>query len=399
MRISVVSEQVFSKTPDGAYWTTGAPGSFWKRYLEVFEKLRIVARVERITTPPHGSQSFNHRNVELVDVPFYRGPSQFLTRVRSVRAALHTCFCRGDAWLLRVPSTLANLLTPVLEKQQQPYAVEVVGDPQDVFATKGISHFFRPVFRRWFSRHQQNQCQRAVAAAYVTKQQLQSRYPASLAALTTHYSSLDLPDQAYLDQARPPERFRERPLKLITVASLAQLYKAPHILIDSLAKCLHQGCDVRLEIVGDGIYRGQLQQQVSKLGIENRVQFTGQVSSGRPVWNRLDENHLFVLPSLTEGLPRAMIEAMARGMPCIGSTAGGIPELLPEEFLVQTGCQDSLSAKIAHVSGKPALLHAMSAANLSEARQYQAKILRARRNALYRHLLEIAMRRSGGLAA
>src|SRR3546814_19147926 len=55
------------------------------------------------------------------------------------------------------------------------------------------------------------------------------------------------------------------------------------------------------------------------------------------VWTILGRSDLFVLCSDTEGMPRALIEAMAAGLPCVGSAVGGVPELLGPEALFEPG--------------------------------------------------------------
>ena len=90
--------------------------------------------------------------------------------------------------------------------------------------------------------------------------------------------------------------------------------------------CAHQGLDVRLCLVGDGKHRPELERRAAALGVSERIEFRGQLASCELVRQELDRADLFVLPSRQEGLPRAMIEAMARGLPCIGSTVGGIPD-------------------------------------------------------------------------
>ncbi len=100
----------------------------------------------------------------------------------------------------------------------------------------------------------------------------------------------------------------------------------------------------------------------------------------------LDRADLFVLPSHQEGLPRAAIEAMARGLPCVGSTVGGFPELLPAEDLVPPGDAAALARKLREVVTDPDRLDRMAARNLGAAREYREDVLRPRRTAFYEHL-------------
>ena len=83
-----------------------------------------------------------------------------------------------------------------------------------------------------------------------------------------------------------------------------------------------------------------------------------------------------------------MIEAMARALPCIGSTVGGIPELLPPEDMVFPGDAGALARKIREVVTDPARMARMSARNLKMAREYRGEILRERRIAFYRYVRE-----------
>jgi glycosyltransferase involved in cell wall biosynthesis len=81
-----------------------------------------------------------------------------------------------------------------------------------------------------------------------------------------------------------------------------------------------------------------------------------------------------------------MIEAMARGLPCIGSSVGGIPELLAPEDLVPPGDPNALAAKIREVVTAPGRMERMSARNLTKAREYHEGALRQRRIAFLKHL-------------
>src|SRR5205814_1087186 len=141
---------------------------------------------------------------------------------------------------------------------------------------------------------------------YVTGGALQRRYPCP--AYSVGVSDVQLPPDALASAPRQPRRGGE--LRLVTVGSLEQLYKAPDVMIDAVAECVRVGTEVRLVIVGDGKYRPELEARARSRGVADRVEFRGQLPAGRAVRDELDSADVFLLPSRTEGLPRALIEAM-----------------------------------------------------------------------------------------
>lgn len=402
MRLVITTEHRFFRTPDGVYWTTSAFAyPFWLRYLEVFERLRVVARACLVQEPPPNSVRSDGDSVEFYPVPYFLGPGQFLLRALRIYTALERAVTNDDAVIMRIGSPIATLLEIPLRRQRHPYGVEVVGDPYEVFAPGGVNHPLRPLFRWWFTRAQKRQCWNATAAAYVTQHKLQRRYPcrgaeASISdveisevsfpktsrGFQTYYSSVELTPESYLSGLHRHVEASRR-VRLILVGSLEQYYKGPDVVIAALAQLCTTGHDLELVIVGDGKYRQELQRLAERLGVGDRVLFRGMLPAGQAVRDELDAADLFVLPSRTEGLPRAMIEAMARGLPCIGSTAGGIPELLPPEDMVPPGDVEALARKIQEVLAAPTRMQEMSRRNLDKAQEYHQDILRQRRYQFY----------------
>lgn len=387
MDVTVLLEARYVQTPDGAVWARGVfPYTFWTRYLDVFDRVRVVARVQPVAAAEDKWNRVDGEGVIVHPVPHYIGPGQYLRRRREVVGAIRGAYDPRSAVMLRVASQLGNCLFPLLRRRGHPYAVEVVGDPWDAFSPGAIEHPLRPAVRRWFAYQLRRQCRHAAAAAYVTERALQRRYPPNPEAVTTHYSSIELPPEALVDQPRQASRSPERRWRLIMVGTLDQLYKAPDLLIDAVAISARRGVNLELVLVGDGQCRPELEQRARDRGVGDRVIFRGRVPPNQGVRSELDAADLFVLPSRQEGLPRSIIEAMARALPCIGSDVGGIPELLAAEDIVPVNDVDALADRVAQVLGDPARLEAMSRRNVAKAGEYRDELLRQRRRMIYEAL-------------
>lgn len=396
MRVMVTFEHRFISTPEGHVYTRGTVDySFLSRYLAVFDEVVVLARMEDVDEIPPNKSRADGPNVSFFPVPYYFGPIQFLKRYREVKASIRQAVNAADAYILRVVGPIGTLLWRCLMNKRIPYGVEVVADPWDLFSPGGLKTKLRPLLRRKMRWDLVRQCCQASVSSYVTEYTLQKRYPPRC--WSTHYSTIDLPADVILDDSMVDKRMERieskinsgEPLRLCFVGSISQLYKAPDILISSVADCTKKGINLELVILGDGQYKRQLEEQARRLGIAEKVLFLGNVPPGKAVYEQLDQAELFVLPSRTEGLPRSIIEAMARALPCIGSTVGGIPELLGEEFVVPAGDVESLAEKIEEVLADKRKLREMSWRNLEKAHEYCIDKLNPRRKAFYQRLYEI----------
>ncbi len=386
MKVVVSPSARFIITNEGALWGLSPSVGYnnWSRYLDVYDEVNLLVRAEKRESPPEDAVLASGTGVQALPLPFYHGPIQYVQRYRHIQATLKHHIRASRAIVLRLPLTIASSIINVLP-DGYPYGVEVVGDPYDVFGPGAVRHPLRPVFRQWFAHNLRHQCANASAAAYVTAAALQRRYPPGPNAFTTHYSSIDLTDEAFVASARI---FTElpTPLRLILVGSLDQMNKAADVLIDAVALCLERGLNLHLTLVGDGKHRQELEAQAVQIGLGEAITFTGNLAPGPQVRAQLDQAHLFVLPSRQEGLPRAMIEAMARGLPCIGSTVGGIPELLSDEARVPPGNVQALADKITEFVKSPTLLTRLATENLDKARAYHQQVLRVRRKEFYQYI-------------
>jgi len=385
VKVSVTSEYRFTCLPDGSVWTeTAFPYSYWQRYLGIFEEVKIIARVKTATTVDANWKRVDGSHISVLPLPDYLGPLGYFKARGKIRKKMKEYLSVDGAIVLAVPSPIALVAEKIIIKKKLVYGVEMMGDPWEVFSGSGIQHPLRIYFRHSLTRATQRQVYGASSVSYVTQNTLQKRYPSSPHSLSTGVSNIDLlPDHV----ATCPRVFTaDEKIRLISVGSLEQLYKNPDVVLKSVANCIKNGLNISLTWIGGGKYLSELTALSNSLGLAEHVQFLGQVPAGELIRKQLDEANLFVLASKTEGLPRALIEAMARGLPCIGSNVGGIPELLEPEELFQANDPVALQNKIEQISKNRELMALMSQKNLLKSQPYLKENLDQKRSQFLAHL-------------
>ncbi|MCZ7545985.1 MAG: hypothetical protein M5R40_21775 [Anaerolineae bacterium] len=147
MRLVLSLEHRFDRTPDGAVWTqTAFAHSFLCRYLDVFDHVRVVARVRETPSVGPDWKRADGEGVSFVPLPHYVGPYQYALQAREVHRVAQAAVRPEDAVILRVGSQIANAIVPMLRRSGHPYGLEVVNDPYDIFAPGAVRHPLRPCF-------------------------------------------------------------------------------------------------------------------------------------------------------------------------------------------------------------------------------------------------------------
>ena len=143
---------------------------------------------------------------------------------------------------------------------------------------------------------------------------------------------------------------------LVTVARL-QHGKGHDVAIRAVCRLRRSGRDVRLKIIGGGPERPDFESLASDLEVDDAVEFAGSLSE-HDVISRIRAADAFVLASRVEPLGVAYMEAMALGLPTIGTTTGGVGEVITHDhdgLLVPPGDEERLAQAIARLMDDPAL--------------------------------------------
>jgi glycosyltransferase involved in cell wall biosynthesis len=159
-------------------------------------------------------------------------------------------------------------------------------------------------------------------------------------------------------------------------------------LLQSVSILLRQRANVRLLIVGDGVIRKDLETQARDLGISENVVFLGHREDTDELLQALD---IFVLPSLSEGIPMALLEAMAASRAVVASRVGGIPEIVEdgvEGFLVEPMDVTQLAENCGRLIESPEIAMKMGEqARKRVMQEFSAAAMADRVAALYKELV------------
>jgi glycosyltransferase involved in cell wall biosynthesis len=169
-------------------------------------------------------------------------------------------------------------------------------------------------------------------------------------------------------QWRAQEGFREDDFLFVCVARFAR-QKNHALLVKAFAQGPASRPNARLILVGDGVLRGELETQVTSLGLAGRVRFLGLRSD---IPELLGASDVFVLSSDFEGNPLSVLEAMAAGLPIVSTAVGGVPSLLENGtsgLLVQHGDAAGLSSAMESLLADRKLRQAMGAAAARRGRE------------------------------
>lgn len=372
MKLGFVFDARFTKYQNSFYSVSLSAELLTDRYLTVFDEMVIVGRYKEVTQSPEGKlQQCTTDRIQFQGI-LDEGPLKrvfhFAKDSRAIYRALSDCdavICRG--WRG----------TSICRKLNKPYLIEVVNCAWDSYWNHGLlGKIVAPVMFmiRRITTYQ------APFVLYVTNDFLQKRYPTkgksvgvSDVSLQEHHDEVLTARLKKIAQSSPEDK-----LILGTAAAVDVPFKGQRFVIRALAQLKKQGItNIEYQMAGGGD-QSKLIKLAEKLDVLDQVVFKGSVVHDE-IFSWFDTLDIYLQPSLQEGLPRAMIEAMSRGLLCYGTKTGGIPELIPSECVCSNNY--NIANKIAAFLKNYSCVNAsyMAEVNFEKSKQYAANLLRDRR--------------------
>lgn len=277
---------------------------------------------------------------------------------------------KADLVIIHGPSVIGNMAAKISRKLNKPILAVVVACVWDGYWNHSLKGKFFAAYgylagRRFVAKSQ--------FALYVTQDFLQRRYPTnapSIGCSDVNISSKIMPNKVY-------DKSRTKQLKIGTVGSVGVRYKGQEYVIRAMPELQKHGITVDYYLIGSG-NQSRLKMIAEKCGVNDNVHFIGIVPHEK-IPSMLQNLDVYIQPSLQEGLPRAVVEAMSVGLPVIGSNTGGIPELIDKKWVVKRRSSKAIYEKILRIMN-PNVLWEVGNRNLIESRKYEASVLDKKRN-------------------
>lgn len=387
MKVVWAHDHTFYFNESGKFFSGGKlPYAVWERYLGVFDQITVACRGKKTSADADmsGKTISSGPNVDFLVLPSLSNPVNKLTKRGYIEQTLKESIGKADAVIARLPSEIGAEAIRVARSLGKPYAIEVVACAWDGLWNYGNlqGRLYAP-----FALMQTRMIAKSAPyALYVTEQFLQNRYPCA-SGHTESCSNVEIPETSDEVLARRLERIQSiastTPMTIGLIGSLNGRTKGIDIALKAIAKVRsYLPQSVKFRVLGDGD-PARWQALADKLGIGSIVSFEGVLPSGGAVLEWLDGVDLYVQPSYQEGLPRATIEAMSRGCPVLGSTAGGIPELIHESCLHRPGQVGQLAEQIKRAVTDRTWIKEQAEQNFGRSRFYTKTKLDAKRQAFW----------------
>lgn len=370
--------------PDGQVYGTHFTEAVKQRYLLLGDHVTLLMR----EAPLEGSADrFSHissTDFDFVPVPNLLSPVGRITNHVSAMRVIAAAVANADLVVARIPSLTSRIAIAQAQRLRKPYLVECVACNWDALWNHGWK---AKLSASYYFMMQKSVMARSTHAIYVTSEFLQRRYPTRGKHTAISNVELAVTPQTVLEQRL--RRIRtgtsaDSRLKLVTVANVAVPYKAQGDVISVLPEVVRAGVDAEYHLIGEGDPR-RLQRLAQELEVGSRVVFHGAQPHDH-VFELLDDMDVYLQPSKQEGLPRALIEAMSRGLPAAGARTGGIPELLDAGRIFHPGAKGEILPIIRTLTD-PKHQEQDARRNFERASDFTEPLLNAARKAFYREFL------------
>lgn len=375
MKILFLHDHKIYKKYNGLYSRGGLSRKVLERYLLPNNDLTLATR------------TLTQSNIKLMtllspgDISFVPIPNLASTNILNYIDAykkLTQVIAEQDTLIVRLPSFI-GVFGLVLAKDKN-IIIELVGCPWDSLWNHGslAGKIMAPIqwlLTKYFVKKSRN-------VIYVTSEFLQRRYPTDANnAVGCSDVEIELDPSILANRKQYISSVANRKIKIGMIGNLEAKYKGFDTALEAMSFINKE--KYVLELVGGG-NPADVYNQIKACHLVDCVRIIGTLEHPYGIYDWLDQIDIFIQPSRVEGMPRALIEALSRGCACIGTDAGGIPELLNSANIIKKNDSKKLSHLIINMSTENELLKEAEC-SIKKAKEFDKDELECKRNIFYKN--------------
>lgn len=360
----------------GEFYLLSKAYYIYKRYAEAFGDIVLCSRF-----------------VEVDEIPVDCMKADFITQsivcdslskalLGGYREQMMTAMKQCGLVVGRFPSIIAFRARDCARKLGKVFLAELMCDGWDSYWNHGLTG---KLIAPYMTTKMKSCTWDADFAVYVTEKFLQSKYPCKNPSI--HASNVVITDTDPEILNRRLEKIRQtdpRNISMMTSASVDLHSKGQEYAVKAMGLLKQKGTHVTYYLAGDGDPE-YLRKFAREAGVEEDLVFLGRLPLEK-VFEMLDEIDIYIQPSLQEGLPRSVIEAMSRGCPVLGARTAGIPELMDAECVFERASAQSIAEKMESMLENGLEKYAQH--NFTHAQDYRTDVLDSRRTQYFEMIKE-----------
>lgn len=356
-----------------SYYSNNLPSSIWRdRYRKLFDQIVVYARQIDVKSCAEACSDYDGVDFRLTHLGVDK--NELILKNKAIYDEIDALVREADFVIARM-GFFGVLAARSARRHKKPYVCECAGSSWDDLWNYSISGKFAAC---WLQPQVKYEFFKAKRAVYVTNEYLQHEYPCK--GDTIGISNVILPKHDVKVLEKRLERIKSKsekePYYLGTAAGIDVPYKGQRYVIEALKILRERGYYCIYKLAGNG-NPDMLKSYARQFGVEEHVLFVGTLPHQK-MHEYFDDLDIYVQPSLQEGLPRAMIEAMSRGLPAIGARTAGIPELVEKEWVCERKSVTDIVERVITLIENKEIQSKQAERNFKKSFEYEKDVLEAR---------------------
>ncbi len=380
MKLLFAHDHTFYKHNNKYYSTGGLSKEMLERYTNVFDEVIVISRQKKLMENNDKLTLASTERVEFVEIPNFKSIRNIYKLFRAEQI-INNEIVNCDLLIARLPSSIGSIAIKYAKKFNKPYLVEVVACSWDELWNHSLKG---KIIAQYMYLKTKKLVNEAKYVVYVTNKFLQRRYPTKGKSVNCSNVALkEFDDNVLKARLNKINNMKGNSRIVIgTTAAVDVRYKGQQFVIEALGKLKKQGItNYEYQLVGGGD-QTYLKSVAEKYNVTEQVKFLGSIPHDK-VFDWLDTIDIYVQPSRQEGLPRALIEAMSRGLPAFGAKTAGIPELLEPEYIFSNTRRNIDEICNILQSFNKYTMSTQAKRNYAEAKKYDKVIIEERRKKFF----------------